>query len=72
MKNEFTVILEFGDDGWWAATCPEVPGTIGQGRTPEAAQEDLGSAIALMLQVLREEALESASPSALRRTATFG
>ena len=72
VKNNYTVILELGDDGWWAATCPEVPGTIGQGRTADEAESDLGTSIDFMLDTLRKDAEREMSPSAVRRPANFG
>jgi predicted RNase H-like HicB family nuclease len=33
MPKELTVIFEPGDDGWWIATIPELPGAFCQGRT---------------------------------------
>ncbi|MEW6636876.1 MAG: type II toxin-antitoxin system HicB family antitoxin [Actinomycetota bacterium] len=52
----FTAIFERGEDGWWVATCPEVPGAITQGQTIEEARENLKDAIELMLEVMREDA----------------
>jgi predicted RNase H-like HicB family nuclease len=49
MRNEFTAIIE-KDSDWYIAWCPEVPGANGQGRTIEECREDLGEAIALILE----------------------
>ncbi len=57
MWNEFTAIIE-KDGDWYIAWCPEVPGANGQGRTIEECREDLGEAIALILEDRREEALK--------------
>ncbi|BBL78755.1 hypothetical protein RxyAA322_06090 [Rubrobacter xylanophilus] len=56
MHGTFTAIFERGEDGWWVATCPEVPGAITQGRTIEEARENLKDAIELVLEVMREDA----------------
>lgn len=56
--EKFTALLERGDQGWWVATCPEVPGAITQGRTVEEARENLKDAIHLMLEDMREDAQE--------------
>ncbi len=72
MRNEFTAIIEPGDDGWWVASCPEVPAAIGQGRTPEAACEDLVAAIELVLEYLRDEATKELSATAFKQTVTVG
>lgn len=57
MRNEFTAIIE-KDGDWYIAWCPEVPGANGQGCTIEECREDLGEAIALILEDRREEALK--------------
>ena len=53
MHNEFTSILE-QDGEWFVAYSPEIPGANGQGRSPEAARENLAEAIALILEDLRQ------------------
>ena len=64
MHNEFTAVIEPGEDGWFVAYCPEVPGANGQGKTKQEAKEDLAEAIALMLEVRREEGLRGIPPEA--------
>jgi predicted RNase H-like HicB family nuclease len=54
MHNEFTAIIEQADD-WFVAYSPEIPGANGQGRTPQAARENLAEAIALILEDRRED-----------------
>lgn len=54
----FTAVFEEGEQGWWVATCPEVPEAITQGRTVEEARENLKDAIRLELEIRREEAEE--------------
>jgi predicted RNase H-like HicB family nuclease len=54
--NEFTAIIE-RDGKWFIASCPEVPGANGQGSTVEECRDSLSSAIALILQDRREDAL---------------
>jgi len=56
--EKFTALFERGDQGWWVATCPEVPGAITQGQTVEEARENLKDAIHLMLEDMREDAQE--------------
>lgn len=56
MHGPFTAIFEHGEDGWWVATCPEVPGAITQGETIEEARVNLKDAIELVLEVMREDA----------------
>ena len=54
----FTAVFEEGEQGWWVATCPEVPEAITQGRTIEEARENLKDAIRMELEIRREEAEE--------------
>jgi predicted RNase H-like HicB family nuclease len=72
MHNEFTAIIEEGDNGWWVATSPEVPVAVGQGRTVDAAREDLAAAISLVLEYQREQAEAKASPTAIRQVLSVG
>ena len=72
MKNEFTVIIEDGGDGWLWAHSPEVPGANGQGRSIEEAKADLASAIELMLEHLRAKAEQDMSPSAIKDRVQVG
>ena len=72
MHNEFTAIIEPGEDGWFWARSPEVPGANGQGRTAEQARDDLAAAIDLVLEYLRDEGAKQSSPGAIRSTVTVG
>ncbi len=69
MKNEFTAIIE-RDGDWYIAYCPEIPGANGQGRTKDAARENLAEAIELILEDRREDALRGVPPDAIRETVT--
>lgn len=55
----FTAVFEHGEQGWWVATCPEIPEAITQGRTMDEARENLKDAIRLELESRREEAEEN-------------
>ena len=72
VTNEFTAIIEPAEEGGFWAYCPEVPGANGQGETVEETMENLAEAIELMLDVLRDEAMQAASKSATRRTVRVG
>ena len=52
----YTAIFERGEDGWWVASCLEIPEAITQGETIEEARENLKDAIQLVLEVRRENA----------------
>ena len=67
MRNEFTAIIE-QDGDWFVAYCPEIPGANGQGRTRDEARENLGEAIALILEDRREDALRGVPADAVRDT----
>ena len=54
--EEYTAIYEQGEDGWWVASCLEMPEAITQGETIEEARENLRDAIQLLLEVRREDA----------------
>ena len=63
--NRYTAILTYCDeDGWWTATCAEVPAAITQGRTAEEARENLKEAIALVIETQREAAMKEAGAAA--------
>ena len=69
-RNHYTALLSFNkSDGWWTATCAEVPAAISQGRTTAEAQENLADALALVLSVQREESLREAGTKV--KTATI-
>jgi predicted RNase H-like HicB family nuclease len=71
MTNEFTAIYE-RDEEWFIAYCPEIPGANGQGRSKEEARESLSSAIALILEDRREDALRGLPDDAERDTVRVG
>ena len=48
------ILLYPGEDGWWVAECPSLPGTVTQGRTKEEATRNIREAIDLMVSVLQE------------------
>ena len=70
MRNEFTAIIE-KDDNWYIAYCPEIPGANGQGKTKEEARDDLGEAIALILEDRRQDGLRGVPSDALQETITI-
>lgn len=48
------VLLRPGEDGWWVAEVPSLPGAISQGKTRAEALENIREAIALVEEVMRE------------------
>jgi predicted RNase H-like HicB family nuclease len=71
MRNEFTSIIERGDD-WYIGYCPEIPGANGQGRTVEECRASLADAILLILEHRREVGLRGVPDDAIRDTVTVG
>jgi predicted RNase H-like HicB family nuclease len=65
MHNEFTAIVE-RDGDWFISYCPEIPGANGQGRTADESRENLGQAIALILEDRRADGLRGIPPEAVR------
>ena len=65
MHNEFTAIIE-KDGDWYIASCPEVPGANGQGKTIEECKESLAAAISLILEDRREDAMRGLPEDAIR------
>ena len=65
MHNEFTAIIE-KDGDWYIAYCPEVPGANGQGKTIEECKASLASAISLILEDRRQDAMRGLSKDAIR------
>ncbi len=48
------VLLRPGEDGWWIAEVPSLPGALSQGKTREEALLNIREAIDLIEDVLRE------------------
>ncbi|MFN8491512.1 MAG: type II toxin-antitoxin system HicB family antitoxin [Caldilineaceae bacterium] len=51
------VLLYPGEDGYWVAECPSLPGCISQGETRVEAIQNIREAIALYIEVLVEDGL---------------
>ncbi len=52
------VIIYPGEDNYWVAECPSLPGCISQGKTKEKAIENIKEAIKLYIELLNEDGLE--------------
>ncbi len=50
-------LLYRGEDGYWIAECPSLPGCISQGRTRAEAIENIREAIALYIEALEADGL---------------
>jgi predicted RNase H-like HicB family nuclease len=51
------VLIYPGDDGYWVAECPSLPGCISQGKTKEEAIANIREAIAGYIEALQEDGL---------------
>ena len=49
------VLIYPGEDGFWIAECPSLPGCISQGKTREEAVSNIREAIELYVEVLVED-----------------
>jgi predicted RNase H-like HicB family nuclease len=49
------VIIYPGEDGFWVAECPSLPGCISQGDTKEEAIQNIKEAITLYIDALEED-----------------
>lgn len=71
MRNEFTAVVE-QDGDWFVSWCAEIPGANGQGRTKDESVASLASAIELILQDRREDALRGVPADAVREVVSVG
>jgi len=51
------VIIYPGEDGYWVAECPSLPGCISQGKTKEEAIANIKEAIRGYIEALKEDGL---------------
>ncbi len=51
------VIIYLGEDGYWVAECPSLPGCISQGKTREEAITNIREAIQGYIAALEEDHL---------------
>lgn len=52
------VVLYPGEDGYWVAECPSLPGCISQGKTREDAITNIREAIKGYVRALEEDKLK--------------
>ena len=51
------VVIYPGEDGYWVAECPSLPGCLSQGTTREEAISNIREAIRLHIATLEEDKL---------------
>ena len=49
------VVIHSGEDGYWVAECPSLPGCISQGETRDEAILNIKEAISLYIETLEED-----------------
>ncbi len=54
---KFKIVLEKGEDGYYTATVPALPGCISQGKTEKEAKKNIKEAIELHLESLAEDGI---------------
>lgn len=56
-RNMRQVLIYPGEDSFWVAECPSLPGCISQGETKEEAIHNIQEAIELYIDVFIEDSL---------------
>jgi predicted RNase H-like HicB family nuclease len=51
------VVIYPGEDNYWVAECPSLPGCVSQGRTKQEALENIKDAIRVYVAALDEDGL---------------
>lgn len=51
------VVIYPGEDNYWVAECPSLPGCISQGKTKQKAIENIKEAIDIYIESLEEDGL---------------
>jgi predicted RNase H-like HicB family nuclease len=51
------VLIYPGEDGFWIAECPSLPGCISQGETREEAVANIREAIDLYIEALEDDSI---------------
>ena len=51
------ILLSHGDDGYWVAECPSLPGCVSQGESREAAITNIREAIEGYVLALKDDGL---------------
>jgi predicted RNase H-like HicB family nuclease len=51
------IILYTGEDGYWIAECPSLPGCVSQGKTKDEAIDNIKEAVIGYVAALKEDKL---------------
>jgi predicted RNase H-like HicB family nuclease len=60
------VVIHPGEDGYWVAECPSLPGCVSQGKTKEEATQNIKEAIEGYVAALQEKGLPVLEQHSLR------
>ena len=71
VSANLTIIFEHGEDGFWIATIPEIPGAFSQGLTQEEARENVLEAATELMEARRDLALQEKGVDALVETVSL-
>ena len=52
------VIIQPGEDGYWVAECPTLPGCISQGKSRQEAVANISEAIRAYIAALQEDGID--------------
>jgi predicted RNase H-like HicB family nuclease len=58
---QLTIIFETGEDGFWIATIPGIPGAFSQGRTQDEARKNVLDAMNELMEARRRLAAVKAA-----------
>ncbi|MDE3089570.1 MAG: type II toxin-antitoxin system HicB family antitoxin [Chloroflexota bacterium] len=65
---KFPVVVQPGEDGFYVAECPALPGCMSQGSTKKEALKNIKEAIELWLEVEADKKLGKLAHGAVLRT----
>ena len=65
---KFPVVIQPGEDGFYVAECPALPGCMSQGSTEKEALKNIKEAIELWLEVEADKKLGKLPHGAVLRT----
>lgn len=71
MSVQLTLILEKGEDGFWIATIPEIPGAFSQGRTKAQARANVIEATLELMEARRDLAIQNRTASGIVEKMAF-
>ncbi len=71
MSTNLTIIYEEGQDGFWIATIPEVPGAFSQGKTKAEARRNVLEAMEELMAARRELAIRERNQGSTYETLSF-